>query len=111
MARVAEAGRIDAGGQQQHVPAEEIDEAGDQRDVDAGHVDAERMVVAVGLVVVLKALGRRRHVDGAQRLPRIEVEDLFRIGGQLMDRVAPIDTAGRVFGVAHVGAHIAQIIG
>ena len=43
---VAEAHRIGAGGQQQHLPAEEIDEAGDQRDVDAGHVDAERRALA-----------------------------------------------------------------
>jgi len=99
----AEALQIGAGGQQQHVPAEQADEAGDQRHVDAGHVDAERVRLAVCAVVRFKATDQLAPVLCAEPLPRIEAQHV--LGGLVRteDRVAAVHPAGRILGMAHVG--------
>ena len=41
----------------------------------------------------------------AEHLPRVEVQHLLRVVKGQEDRVPPVDAAGRVLGVAHVGVH------
>ncbi len=108
--QVAESFGVGAGGQEQHVPAEDVDEGRYHGHINAGHVHAERAIANVGGVVLLEAADKLGVVLLAEGGHRVEAEDLLGVGEALLADRAEVDAAGLVGGVAHVGVIVAEIL-
>ncbi len=96
--------------QQEHLPTEDLDQPGDQRDVDAGHVHQIGGLDALLAVVLLKALGQRRTLQRAIDLPWIERKHLFGRFERARDRFSAVGAAGIVLRVPHVRPAFGQVI-
>jgi hypothetical protein len=95
---------IDAGRQEQHLPAEDIDETRKAGDIDPGHVDTVGMLEADAPVVLLEHRPEFLLVLKAIFRHRVDGQSLFGCGKGTLNPGIEVRTAGFIDGMPHGGA-------
>ncbi|OQA64189.1 MAG: hypothetical protein BWY37_02090 [Firmicutes bacterium ADurb.Bin262] len=104
----AEGVRVRARRQQEHFPAEQVDQAGHAGHIDARHIHRVRKKRTVEAVMCLVLPRQFFLVPLAENLPGVEGNDFFRRLERAVNGGVKIDAAVGIDRVPHAGFHIAE---
>ena len=90
--------------------AEQVNEAGNERRVNAGHVDPAGMFPAILLIIPLEALDQFAPVFCPKGFNGIESQYVLRVIKQQTGLFVVIHASGGVFGMAHIRARFAELL-